>query len=196
MISHSRDIKLYCCEDISNIENFEVAEKSKELYDCHHKKEIELNVSAKDLKKMGLYWNRPANELIFIKHTEHASIHSKGRSWGKHTEEAKKKMSEKAKGRPSHQKGKTGELASMYGRRGQLHPMYGHKHSDSYKNMMSERMSGKNNPSYKKVCPLVLYTQYVILNKSLYTMSKELGVGRHALSKKIKEYGITRKEEH
>ena len=33
---------------------------------------------AKDLKKFGLYYKRPASELIFLRHDEHISLHHKG----------------------------------------------------------------------------------------------------------------------
>ena len=72
-----RNAKKFCCEDISKIENYEKALNDSELYDCHHKLEIELNKSQKELKEMGLYFNRPANELIFLTQSEHIRLHRK-----------------------------------------------------------------------------------------------------------------------
>ena len=37
MIGNRCRAKDYCCEDISNIENYYVALNSSEEYDCHHR---------------------------------------------------------------------------------------------------------------------------------------------------------------
>lgn len=68
-------INNYCKEDISLIENYNEAINSPEQYDCHHRLETELNVSAQYLKDNDLYLNRPASELIFLPHTKHVSLH-------------------------------------------------------------------------------------------------------------------------
>lgn len=69
----------YCREDISLIENYEIAVNSPEKYDCHHRLEIQGNnvLSVKELKEQGLYYKRPAKELIFLTHEEHCRIHGK-----------------------------------------------------------------------------------------------------------------------
>lgn len=93
----------YCIEDISLIENYEEAVKSPILWQCHHKNEIELNKSAKDLIEMGLYYHRPANELIFLTVSEHSKLHQTNNSNihnGEHlTDEHKRKISEAHKGK-------------------------------------------------------------------------------------------------
>lgn len=101
-------IKKFCKENISLIENYEKAINDKtQMWDCHHRLEIELGVSAKQLIKMDLYYNRPASELIFLTHAEHTKLHKSNMreetkkqisesNKGKHrTEETKKKQSEK-----------------------------------------------------------------------------------------------------
>ena len=80
MISESK-VKNYCCEDISLIENYDKAiADNTQIWDCHHRGEILPcgRFKAKDLMKFGLYYNRPANELIFLPHAEHNSLHFKG----------------------------------------------------------------------------------------------------------------------
>ena len=81
----------YCCEDISKIENYDEAVKSLERYDCHHRLETHIfckshdaylprkygNFTSKQLVEKGLYWNRPASELIFLKVDEHTKVHYK-----------------------------------------------------------------------------------------------------------------------
>lgn len=65
-----------CCEAISQIENFEMAVHDLEnMWDCHHRLGIELKKSKKELDELDLYYNRPASELIFLTHSEHAKIH-------------------------------------------------------------------------------------------------------------------------
>ena len=74
--------KKYCCEDISLIENYEQAKLDNfEGWVCHHKLEIHSDYrnKAKDLKKMRLYYKRPACELIFLKWGEHSEQHQTGR---------------------------------------------------------------------------------------------------------------------
>ena len=76
MISET-NVKKYCAEDISLIENYKEAVSSKELYHCHHRLEIQDDKCyfAKELKQMNLYYGRPASELIFLKVREHKDLH-------------------------------------------------------------------------------------------------------------------------
>lgn len=98
--------KKYCKDDISKIENYEKAINDKnEIWICHHRMEIRedyINTS-KDLQNMNLYYNRPAEELIFLTRKEHAILHglkflakfSKGMKGRKHTEETKRLIAKK-----------------------------------------------------------------------------------------------------
>lgn len=62
----------YCRDNISDIENFEDAVNDRtETWDIHHKREISENKSRSELESLNLVFNRPANELIFLKHNEH-----------------------------------------------------------------------------------------------------------------------------
>lgn len=69
--------KRFCNEDLSNIENYEKAATSSEQYDCHHRLEIQGDkiISKEELISQNLYYNRPASELIFLTHSEHAKLH-------------------------------------------------------------------------------------------------------------------------
>ena len=78
MISERRS-KLYCCEDISLIENYKYAiEDTTQIWECHHRLEIQNGIfkSDKELKSENLYYSRPASELIFLTHKEHKKLHS------------------------------------------------------------------------------------------------------------------------
>lgn len=82
----------YCCEDLSNIENYaEAVLKDSGKWVCHHRNEIVDGVhhSVKELIDRDLYYNRPASELIFMKYDEHSALHRVGKTW---SDAAKAKM--------------------------------------------------------------------------------------------------------
>lgn len=98
------------CEDIENVENFEKAKKDNfKGWDCHHRLEThnsdgerrEVNISRKELIAIDMYYNRPAEELIFLTTKEHYTLHYKGKqAWNKGkspSEKARKKMSDAKK---------------------------------------------------------------------------------------------------
>lgn len=85
MISE-KNARKYCCEDIRNIENYDAAVKdTTQVWDIHHRGEILPcgRYSARQLMENKLYWDRPANELIFLPHGLHYSIHLKGNQFTK-----------------------------------------------------------------------------------------------------------------
>ena len=92
------------CKDYENIENYEkaLADNFKGWH-CHHRLETHnsdgerrlVDITKKELKALGMYYNRPANELIFLPSSEHSSLHKKGK---KFSEEHKKKIGEANKG--------------------------------------------------------------------------------------------------
>ena len=106
------NIQAYCSEDISHIENYDKAMADTEhMWDCHHRNEICLAnqsrldkgiTSRKQLKADGMYYNRPACELIFLRHDEHRRLHHTGNKYccGKHrSDETKRKIAEKSRGK-------------------------------------------------------------------------------------------------
>ena len=86
--------KSYCCEDLSLIENYELAiADTTQMWEIHHRRGT--IYSKKDLKEIGEYYNRPATELIFLTHSEHRRLHTKGIPL---SEAHKKAVSEAKKG--------------------------------------------------------------------------------------------------
>lgn len=83
MISE-RYLREFCCGDPKDIENYEeaIADKTRKWV-IHHRKELtedgKFAYYAKDLIKMGEYYKRPAEELIFLTRAEHNSLHHKGK---------------------------------------------------------------------------------------------------------------------
>ena len=76
----------YCYGDISQIENYEEAKADNFIsWDIHHRLETHtldgirrsVDITRKELMKLGVYYNRPASELIFMTHSEHMSLHRK-----------------------------------------------------------------------------------------------------------------------
>ena len=72
----------YCCEDLSLIENYDKAISDvTQTWRCHHRLEIQdegkVIYTPKQLENLGLYYNRPASELIFLTLSEHNTLHGK-----------------------------------------------------------------------------------------------------------------------
>ena len=72
--------KIYCSDDIALIENYNkaIADKEKK-WEIHHRRECDDEgrtlFTHKQLKKMNLYFNRPAEELMFVTRSMHKKIH-------------------------------------------------------------------------------------------------------------------------
>lgn len=58
-----------------HIEGFETAVFSPETWHLHHKIGAYCNRPHEVLKEMGLYYDRPYNELVFLSPSEHMRIH-------------------------------------------------------------------------------------------------------------------------
>ena len=107
---NEKNIKAFCKDDISLIENYDKAiADTTQVWHCHHRRETIFSKS--DLIEIGEYYNRPAAELIFLTPTDHRRLHNLGKPSGmkgKHlSAETRKKISEARKGKPSVMKGKT-----------------------------------------------------------------------------------------
>ena len=110
------------CKEPEKIENYEKAKANDFIgWCCHHRLETHnsdgerriVDITKKELIALGMYYNRPAEELIFLTKSEHNILHNKGKHLteetrrkiaeahkGKHhTEETRRKMAESAKGK-------------------------------------------------------------------------------------------------
>lgn len=118
---NERNARKYCRDDISKIENYDKAiADTTQVWDCHHRDEVKVLPSCmtvlrsiQDLIDNDRYYDCPANELIFLTHSEHQRVHNKyvhiseetrkklsdTNKGKKRNEYTKKKMSEAAKGR-------------------------------------------------------------------------------------------------
>lgn len=121
---------LYCKDEISLIENYDKAVTDKEVWIIHHRLELTLEGefahSKSDLIRLGMYYNRPYFELIFLRKGEHMTLHNKVRTYKPFTEEHKLHLKQHHKG------------------------TLGYKHSEETKLKISKALEGRNNPNYGK----------------------------------------------
>lgn len=92
--------KSYCSDPLDKIEHYEEAlSEGFKGWCMHHRREIQpdgTRVSMKELIDKGLYFGRPAEELVFMRCEEHISLHSKD----KHPSvETRQKLSEAKRGK-------------------------------------------------------------------------------------------------
>lgn len=102
----------YCANPIEMIEGYERAMNEPGMFEVHHKLE-EQGYSKHELIDKDLYYNRPAEELVFLTRLEHSRLHmkniqisedhrrniSKSRKGIQFSEETRKKLSETKKGK-------------------------------------------------------------------------------------------------
>lgn len=79
MISEN-SAKRICSEEISLIENYQQAISDEEkMWEIHHRRECDSEgrtlFTGKQLIEMGLYFKRPASELIFVTRSIHRKLH-------------------------------------------------------------------------------------------------------------------------
>ena len=118
------------CKEYENIENYQKALADNFVgWCCHHRQGV--YIARKKLKALGMYYNRPADELIFLTESEHRTLHNKGKSL---SEETRNKMSESRKGKhPSEETKKKLSEAKK-----------GKAKSEEIKKKMSEAQKGKH----------------------------------------------------
>ena len=80
---HRQRWKLYS-KDYTNIENYDLAKADNfKGWHCHHRLELHpdgsIRFTRESLIALDLYVNRPANELIFLRHSEHSKLHGANR---------------------------------------------------------------------------------------------------------------------
>ena len=162
--------KSYCSEPLELVENYQQAEADGfEGWCIHHRLEIQQDgtrVSMQELIDKGLYFGRPAEELVFMRREEHISLHSKDKhlsaetrrklseaNKGKHlSAETRRKLSEANKGKHRSAESRLKMSAALKGRtfsaesrrkmskakRGKNHPFFGKHHSEESRKKMSE----------------------------------------------------------
>jgi hypothetical protein len=85
----SKNIK-HLCLNYTQIENYnEAINDMNETWHCHHRLEINDDYinTREDLKLMNLYYNRPPEELIFLKCVDHIKLHQNNFQTARYSEE-------------------------------------------------------------------------------------------------------------
>lgn len=145
---HKHVSRRFCCEDISKIENYELAKKDNfKGWAIHHRLETHssegerrlIDISMKELKALDMYYHRPAGELIFLTRSEHIGLHNHSRKGRHHSEEAKRKIADAMKGRifSEEWKRKIGDKSR------------GKHHSEETKRKLAESKRGNKNATGK-----------------------------------------------
>ena len=114
------------CKDFTKIENYDLAIADKtQTWECHHRNEK--FYSEQELKELGLYYDCPPCELIFLNVENHHKEYHKGRQ---HTKEWNEKISIANKGQYAF---------------GEKNNFYGKHHTEESKRKMSEAKKGNQN---------------------------------------------------
>lgn len=140
--------KRFCKDDISKIENYELAKNDNFNGWCiHHRLEFDVNENEVqhpiDLIRLDMYYHRPYFELIFMKISDHIRLHHVGKKHGlghKVSEELRMKISLGNKGKKLSQTTKDKISKSGKGRHWKL--------SDETRKKMSEAHKGKKRGHY------------------------------------------------
>ena len=117
-------LRQLCCDDISLIENYEKAINSDERWDCHHRLEthfsdgtprpLNAQLTQEELEALGIYWKRPASELILLPFKEHTSLHITGHTQYEMTDDIKKQISSSVRSNPEAMGGKAKRMREAY----------------------------------------------------------------------------------
>lgn len=133
--------------NIELIENYALAKADNfKGWVIHHKLEThdsannlrEVSLSMNELIALGMYYERPEEELIFMKRSEHVTLHNTTRKHEKWNEEQRKRLSELQKGRkrkPCSEETKSKISAAMKGK--------GHLHTEEEKIKIGNAHRGK-----------------------------------------------------
>ena len=174
--------KSFCCEDISLIENYELAiNDTTQTWECHHRRGT--IYSGKDLKEIGEYYNRPATELIFLTPTAHRQLHKKGVP---RSEATKKAIGEALKGVPLSEEYKKAISETL---KGVPKPyLRGVPKSEATKKAISETLKGVplseehkkaiGEANSKKILQLTKSGEFIREWPSAVEASRQLGIAR------------------
>ena len=102
----NRTVKRFCKDDITKIENYEKAMADNKVWACHHrlethfsdgtKRPVDAQLTKQELIAQNIYFDRPAEELIFLTRGDHVRLHCKGKPF---SDEIRKKMSKSKMGK-------------------------------------------------------------------------------------------------
>ena len=149
--------KYQFCQSPELIENYKEAIGDEEMWDCHHRREthnletgerLKSFLSVKTLVQQGLYYQVPPEDLIFLRHRDHTSLHKKGFQV---SQETRRKLSESRKGKPGHESFWKTHPIKEETKQKISNTLKGHKMSESSRKKSSESHKGLPGNNNKKV---------------------------------------------
>lgn len=154
------------CKEYWKVENYDqaMADES-QTWHCHHRYEIDYNLSKLELQALGFYFNRPFDELIFLTPEEHISLH------------------------------KAGENHHMYGKEGTFKGKHHTEESKAKMRVAKEgKYEGENNPNYKyHITEEELYDLYIVQGLSRKQIKELYGCSSTSIQLKLKKFNIRKK---
>lgn len=188
MTASENRLKLICCEDYRTIENWEAANADPDVkWELHHRLEIELNASKPQLVKMGLYYHRPAKELIFLRPIDHNKLHANFNGENHHswrafdTEEIVRMYVEKKMSAAQIAKQMSTTPSVIYSKLRGAGIKYRHT------KIPGCTAKGKQNKRYIQIDPEILSDMYYNKRMSKIAIARQLGVSEPTLRKRLRE---------
>ena len=142
------------CNDFTKIENYEKAIADiAQTWQCHHRLETHnsdgterprnAQLSKEELIALGMYYNRPAEELIFLTEVVHKRLHNAGKKRIPFSEEWKKKLSEAHKGKHHSEEHKKKLSEANKGKHSEISEETRRKSSEAHKGKHWKLVDGK-----------------------------------------------------
>lgn len=154
------------CEDYTKIENYEQAINDEtQIWECHHRLETHFSdgterpknaqISIDELKALRMYFDRPAEELIFLTKAQHLKLHHIGLKASKST---RQKISKASKGKCVTDETRTkiaeaqkGQKRSEYTKMKMSTSHKGKLKTEEHKRKLSEAMRGRHKGEHWKM---------------------------------------------
>lgn len=142
------------CNDFTKIENYEKAIADiAHTWQCHHRLEThnsdgterprDAQLSREELIALGMYYNRPAEELIFLTEAVHKRLHNVGKKRRTFSEEWKRNMSEAHKGKHHSEEHKKKLSEANKGKHSEVSEETRRKSSEAHKGKHWKLVDGK-----------------------------------------------------
>lgn len=184
----SEKSKRMCCEDLSLVENYDLAVNDESVtWVIHHRDEykvlpsgIEVWRSKKELKENGRYFKCPANELIFLTPSDHAKLHNNNPNSSFKNRELQKELSSRVKRRPI----MPGSKNPMYGKK--LFDMMTLEAIEAWRDKHRNNSRGSKNPMYGKDAWAISCSRKT---------PEQIEATRKSKSEKMKAFWATHKKE-
>lgn len=189
MIASEKRLKLICCENYEDIENYKDAINDPiVLWELHHRLEIELNASRQQLINLKMYYHRPASELIFLRPIDHNKLHANFNGENHHswrafdTDEIVRLYTIDGKSARKIAEMMNTTASTIYKKLREVGATERHIKASSMKGRRKE-----NHPRYIQIDPDILSDMYYNKRMSKNAIARQLGVSEPTLRKRLRE---------